>query len=240
MLTIIPRLLRQPTTFFESVCKKDFSLRPGQCAKGVAVLVLSLYISACITPSTTAPSAPTPIPLTKVLGKFEPIADTNYLVAPILQTANNSSTYNPLERNNSGGQIHNYIFLNRANGIFQQLLPTNEYVIANRKLLLWPDPQAETPITSGWLYTIIKSDTNDDKALTLADKTTLAISDVGGVMYSEMLTDVDEVYGDTLRDATTLLVVYRSNEQKYLAIIELSQQSMIATTELPSLGLDVE
>jgi hypothetical protein len=175
-----------------------------------------------------------------VLGEFEAIEGTHFLAAPIRPMISNTPGYRLTGRISSWGIVYNVVFLNRANGTFQQLLPTNEYVIAGMKPLVTPAPKAEPPITHAWLYSVIKSDTNGDKELTLEDKITVSISDVGGATYREMVTDVDEVYGDTLRDETTLLIVYRRDKLKYLASIDISGYSIITTTELPSLGSDVK
>ena len=207
----------------------------------LAVLIgLAFSSLACSSTSRTAATSATPTSVAKVLGKFEPIEGTDYLVAPILPAISSSYSYSSYDSSSSWGVAYNYVFLNRTNDTFQQLLPTNEYVITFTEPLALPDANAETLITHWWLYGIIKSDTNGDKALTLEDRITLAISDVGGTGYTEIITDVDEVYGHTLRDETTLLIIYRSNDHKYLTGIDLPGRSIVATAELPSLGSDVK
>lgn len=205
----------------------------------LAGLLLSVVAASCATPA--APAASTPTPLTRVLGQFDAIEGTDYLVAPIrAKTGDSYSIFDLGARSGSWGLVYNLVFLDRRTETFQLLLPAHDYVIATAQPLSWPeDAEAEsTPL--GWLYSIIKEDTNGDGDLTREDSITVAVSEVGGTAYTEALLDVDEVYGSTLQDKATLLVIYRSAGHKYLAALDLPSHSVTATTELPALGPEVE
>ena len=69
---------------------------------------------------------------------------------------------------------------------------------------------------------------------------TLAISDVGGARYTEIIPGIDRELGRVLPDEDTLLIIYDTGDEKLMATVDLSQPSVIKTTELPFLGTDVE
>ncbi len=208
-----------------------------------ALLLISLVLGslACSRPASvarTTSTAPTPT-ATKQLGIFAAIEGTEYLRAPIYDDSNRSSSYGSYD-SYGGNATRNYVFLSRTTETFQQLLPTNDYAIVITEALAPVNPNSETQVTQWWLYGIVKSDTDGDTYLTQADKMTLALSDVGGTGYAEIIADVDNVYGHTLRDEATLLVIYQSAAKKYLARIDIIGRVVAATTELPPLGSDVK
>jgi hypothetical protein len=91
-----------------------------------------------------------------------------------------------------------------------------------------------------WLYYVVKADTNGDKQLSGQDQFTLAMSDLGGQNYTELIPVVDEALGQFMKSETILLFFYRLGEKKYYAKIDLTSRSVLATTEYPSFGADVK
>jgi hypothetical protein len=79
---------------------------------------------------------------------------------------------------------------------------------------------------------VVKSDTDGDKKLTYKDNKVLAISDAGGVGYTEIISDVEEVYGQADSEANSLYVIYRSQSRKYVAKIDLLNRKVVSTKEL--------
>ena len=207
-----------------------------------AVLAVSILASsACSrTPSIASAPAVTATPAAKTLGEFTLIENTDFLIAPIRDVTDSASSYTDYERSGYWGPVNNYVFLDRRTQTFQQLLPTNDYVIARAYALEPPSAGTETPIIQGWLYSVVKADTDGDKELSLTDKITLSLSDAGGARYTEVLIDVDDVYGRTLSNSTTLLIIYRKGEHKYMTSLDLSSYAVIATTELAFLGPEVK
>lgn len=218
-----------------------FTTHSSRQAAFVTLALLAITSFGCSRTSAVA-SAPPPTvaPAEKTLGEFTLIKGTDYLMAPIREATDSTSSYSDFERNGYWGPVNNYVFLDRKTETFQQLLPTNEYVIARADALKPPDAGIEAPAIQGWLYSVVKADTDGDGELSLTDKITLSVSDAGGLHYTEVLDDIDRVYGHTLRDSTTLLIIYRSGEHKYLTSLTLSSYAVVATTELMFLGQEVK
>ena len=208
----------------------------------LAVLaVLTLAGSACSrTPLVASAPTLTATPAAKTLGEFTLIEDTDFLMAPIRDATDSASSYIDYERGGYWGPVNNYVFLDRRTQTFQQLLPTNDYVIARAYALEPPSAGTEAPTILGWLYCVVKADTDGDNELSLTDKIILSLSDVSGARYTEVLIDVDDVYGRTLSNSSTLLIIYRKNEHKYMTSIDLSSYAVVATFELAFLGPEVK
>lgn len=119
-------------------------------------------------------------------------------------------------------------------------MPTNEQAILQK--FAWPiccNPTLENPV-AGWLYYIVTTDTNGDGLLSAYDRFTLALSNVGGDGYVELIQDVEIDLGKTSPDAATLFVFYRQNGKNYQAKIDLAAKTVISTVEMPSFGEDVK
>jgi hypothetical protein len=95
-------------------------------------------------------------------------------------------------------------------------------------------------VVAWWLYTLVKADTTKDGQLSSADQKTLAISDVGGKGYTELVSGVDQVLGDAYKDGDILLLIYRTGDKNFLARVDLASRKVIKTTEIQSFGADVK
>jgi hypothetical protein len=121
---------------------------------------------------------------------------------------------------------------------FQTLLPSNESIILNKTGL--PSFDTNTAPVKWWLYSVVNADTNQDKKLTDQDKFILAMSDVDGKNYVELIPDVDQLLGQFMKSDTVLFFFYRQNDKKYYAKIDLQARKVISTAEYPSFGADVK
>jgi hypothetical protein len=208
-------------------------------------LAFALGLAACSSPGTSPavgpPPTPTPAPK-KALGGFAPIRGTDYLVAPILRdvTARASSGFSMSSPGYTPETTHNLIFLNQRDETIRQLLPTNDQVFVYRESFPEQGEEDEEVVPVAWfLYGVVAADTNDDGQLDQGDRQTLAISDVGGQGYTEVLSDVETVLGTTQRDSNTLLIIVRQGGAYQLARIDLPSRTLAALTPFPSLGPDV-
>lgn len=170
----------------------------------------------------------------RLLGQFKTVDGTNCLMAPI----------NPDKKGeyyDSSREVHNYVFYDTASEFTRQLLPTNDYLIATT--FGFPERregEKEIPHTRWFLYGVVKADTDEDKKLSSLDRNVLAVSDACGDGYTEIVTDVEQVFGHALRDENTLVLIYRKNSKKYVSIVDLTRRSVTSTKELPSLGADLK
>jgi hypothetical protein len=157
-------------------------------------------------------------------------------MAPINSEAKSESF-----KGGSYDNAHNYVFLNTTDESTRQLLPTNDYMITNT--IRFPEERQaqKEPMAVQWfLYFLVKDDTDGDKKLTYKDHRTVAISDSGGWGYAEVIQNVEQIYGQVLRDANTLLVIYRSGSKKYIARVDLPNRKVVTTNEMTSPGGDVQ
>ena len=178
----------------------------------------------------------------KELGNFEPVPGRPFLVAPIVDRPDgyagrgsgsfSSSNYSQLPRN--------YVFLDTAHETFQRLLPSNGWrVLAKNGFPGKNGPETAPEPTEWFVYDIVKADTNKDGQLSYGDALTIAVSDAAGRDYTELLSDVEQVHSTSLREPSTLLVVYRSQARSWIARVDLKTRQVESTTELPSFGPEV-
>jgi hypothetical protein len=162
------------------------------------------------------------------LGLFSPVTGSTYLMAPI--QSENDGEYSA---KGSSSNIHNYVFFNTVDESVHTLMPTNDYWIVERSSFPEAIDRNEKSESVQWcLYSIVKQDTDGDKALTYKDRRTLAISDATGTGFTELISDVEEIYGQVIRESRTLFVLYRSKSKKNVAKIDLPNRKVISTKEL--------
>jgi hypothetical protein len=192
----------------------------------------------------------TPQPVEKHLSSFSPIEGTDYMIAnisgnPAEGERTEFSPFSWIERGYSGYsgyEIYNYVFFGRETETFNTLLPTNEYVVL--QIIGFPsgtstqNPEDFEPV-QWWLYILAKQDTNQDGILGYDDKLTLGVTDVGGNAPAEVIADVENVLGHTLKDNRTLFVIYHALDKNYVAKIDLPGRQIVSTNEI-NLGEEVK
>lgn len=173
----------------------------------------------------------------RTLGSFRPVNGTKYLMAPI--TSEGKAEY--FSSKEGYANTHNYAFFNLADESTRTLLPTNDYWITETKRFPEKEEASQQSAPVQWfLYFLVKSDTDGDKKLTDKDNKTLAISDAGGDGYTEIISDVEAVYGQALSEANYLSVIYRSQSRKYVARIDLLNRKVVSTKELTIQFIDLQ
>ncbi len=89
------------------------------------------------------------------------------------------------------------------------------------------------------MYSVIKKDTNNDGYFGDRDKLTIAISDVGGNGYAELIENVDAILSQIYKDNSALFIIYNADEKNFIAKLNPSTREIISTTEM-DLGEDVK
>ena len=203
----------------------------AQQARTYLLICMALFYTGCQN-SPTASSDIAPVAnagAKRTLGLFQPVYGTKYLMAPI--TSEGKGDY--FSSKGDYANTHNFAFFNTADESVRALLPANDYWIVETKRFPAKEEAGEQPVPVQWfLYSLVKSDTDGDKKLTYKDNKVLAISDAGGVGYTEIISDVEEVYGQADSEANGLYVIYRSQSRRYVAKIDLLNRKVVSTKEL--------
>ncbi|MBK8781601.1 MAG: hypothetical protein IPO22_07295 [Anaerolineales bacterium] len=224
----------------------------------LVILGILFAVTACIpdivggNPSGSSEPAPTPMPVEKILSSFNPIQGTNYLMAGVISAPiTRDSSFNPLEWINNSARYssyssdtHNYVFFNLNTEEYKRLLPTNDYSIFQTSgfptLQYDPaNPDQPAPTVEWWVYSVIKKDTNNDGYFGDRDKLSIAISDVGGNGYAELIENADAILSQIYKDNSALFIIYNADKKNFIAKINLSTREVISTTEM-DLGEDVK
>ena len=192
----------------------------------------------------------TPQPVEKHLSAFRPIEGTSFMIAdisgnPQVEERGRFSPFRWIDSGYSGYsgyEIYNYVFFNSETETFNKLLPTNESVVL--QIAGFPSgtptekPEDFKPVM-WWMYVLAKTDADKNGVLDYKDRVAIGVTDVGGNSPTELISDVDSVLGQILKDENTLLVLYHSLGKNYIAKIDLPGRQLVSTTEM-SLGDDVK
>lgn len=169
---------------------------------------------------------------TKVsLETFEPIVGTPYLFAPISA----EQDYRQVYYDKSALSVRNYLVLNLNDKSAVRVVPNNNSLFLNADRIGQKNEKGEIIKTQAIWYQVIKTDTNGDKRLTETDQKTIAISDVSGKNYTELLPKVDRILGTHQPAATTLLLIHQTDEKNFVTEIDVLNRKVTETKELPAI-----
>ena len=214
-----------------------------------AVGFLLTAIACGSVPRSSNSAESTPQPIEKRLSAFRPIQGTEFMIADISgNPQTNERDFSPfswVERGYSGYsgyEIYNYVFFSGATETFNRLLPTNDYVVL--QIIGFPSgtptekPEDFKPVM-WWLYLLAKADTDQNGYLNYQDKLTIGVTDVGGNRPTEVISDIDTMLGQFLKDENTLFVFYHAGDKNHAAKIDLPGRQIVNTVEM-DLGEDVK
>ncbi len=198
-----------------------------------------------------ATTTPTPLPAPKEvwMNEFQQIAGTPYLYAPIYVAAQEqksiikeikSAASDRYEDRSWGADIRNYMFVHRDNLSANKLLTNNSSRLLSMEQLgttASPVPTSPTKgkitkkITALWHLRVL-ADTNGDKTLNDSDRKQIAISDVSGANYTEIIRDIDKILLVYPKGLDRRLVIYTSGTKRFIADVDLTKRKA-TTKELP-------
>ena len=163
------------------------------------------------------------------LGNFSELEGTPYLMAPVNSQLNYRQDYSE----NKPLTIRNYLFVNVNDKSTQQLVPKNDFLFVNaQKVVL---ERRDDKIVRGIWYEVVKADSNNDKRLDNNDKITIAVSDVSGSDYTEVIDEVDRFLGSHQKNSTTLLVFYELDGREYIGEIDMLKRVLVEKVVLPAI-----
>ena len=97
------------------------------------------------------------------------------------------------------------------------------------------NPQTKINKVNGIWYTVVTSDTNKDKRLDSRDQKVIAVSDVSGNGYTELIKKVDRVLGSHQKNQNNVLVFYESGGKNFVAEIDIFQRKLLIEQNLPNI-----
>lgn len=178
-----------------------------------------------------------------ILSKFKSLSGTSFMMAPLQSEPQKQSGFSKIGYQSN---THNYIFFNKETVTFTKLLPTNDYLIKQTTQLTETGVVENAPYgvkpelrcdeksqTIRWLlYLVVNQYTNSDKQLSPKDITNLAMSDVSGKNYTELIPGIQIILGLTLKNAQQLIVIYRKDNQNQVSIIDLLKREVTLTQDI--------
>ncbi len=227
-----------------------------KCSLGLLTLSLML-VAGCNIGKPSMSSLTTPNPGTKdetaekkkyVMGEFSLTQGTDYLVAPVYTGYSSqgrimnfdSSEYSSKKGDDS--VVNNYIFVDRQNLSSRKLFPDNRSVILmaeqlGESLAEGTGSQQKTTIKNvkATLYQVVQTDTNNDKKLDGKDKKTIAIADVNGSNYRELVTGIDRVINIHNQSKDQRVVFYQIGQDYFVASIDIPSRAT-KMNKLPSIA----
>jgi len=173
---------------------------------------------------------------------FARVKGTKYLLAEI--TAEKTETYIGSSVPGIRGEVRNLVFLDGDTLSSHRLFETNTMVILDRYQYpksqiqtdgYYPPPPDDT-VTRWLVYHIVKEDTNKDGEQNYKDLCTIAVSDVSGIDYVELLHDINWFSGMTMIEEGQLIVVYNKAGVTQASILDLENREVINTKEIVAIG----
>lgn len=178
-----------------------------------------------------------------ILSKFKCLSGTPFMMAPLQSEPQKQSGFSKIAYQSN---THNYIFFNKETVAFTKLLPTNDYLIKQTTQLTETGVIESAPYgvkpelrcdeksqTIRWLlYLVVNQYTNSDKQLSPKDITNLAMSDVSGKNYTELIPGIQLILGLTMKNAQQLIVIYRKDNQNQVSIIDLLKREVTLTQDI--------
>jgi hypothetical protein len=209
------------------------------------------------TPSPDQSPTSVPAPKEVRMTEFRQINGTPYLYAPIyvgtedrksiakqLKEVGSASSYDG-RQDDDGIDIRNYLFVHRDNLSASKLLSNNSARLLELEEIGEPAPPSRSvPAPSRidaikkvkilW-YVKVAADTNGDKILNDRDRKQIAISDVSGANYRELIRDIDRIILVHSKGLERRLVIYASGNKHFVADVDLIKRQT-TVKDLPALN----
>jgi hypothetical protein len=185
--------------------------------------------------------------ITYSLNAFTSLPSSPYLIASI----NTLEDYRQGYYEKGADSTRNFLFFNINDKSTRHLIPNNNLLFISYNTLGKPterdanhsdnsDYLSKTPpnfnsvkdVKTLW-YEVIKNDTNKDKRLSRIDKKIIAMSDVSGANYTEIIDNIDSIISTYQRNEKVWFVFWSGNNKNYASEIDILAKRVIQTKELP-------
>jgi hypothetical protein len=161
---------------------------------------------------------------------FRQIRGTIYLAAEVVKDVERASGVSGyFSSSSSDGRVRNLVFLDSETLLSHKLFQSNAGVILSTSQYPRASDSEDLQAVEWIVYQIVRQDSNQDGVLNNEDKRIIAVSDVDGRAYVELLEGVDDLYSMDMLEAGRLLVVYMKDAKDYASLIALDSREVIAT-----------
>jgi hypothetical protein len=170
---------------------------------------------------------------TKVsLGSFEIIEGTPYRMAAIVIEQESDRGY----YTKGASSATSYLVLNTKDKSAIRLTPKNNSLFIRAEKLGKIDQDGKLVQASSLWFVVAKADTNNDRRLTEEDRKSIAVSDVSGANYTEVIPNVDRLLNTFQINETNILTIYEKGGKIFATEVDLAQKKVIETKELPEIN----
>jgi hypothetical protein len=164
-------------------------------------------------------------------GQMSAIRGTSYVTIPLYSDQTYAQPYYSKEAKST----RNILFIDATGSERHWLFDTNEYLIAEHRLITEGSIHKDGSIVKAILYSVVRKDTNGDKRLTTRDQKDIALSAPNGRNYKEILSGIDSLLGHELVNRDTIILLYQKQGIAYSASVGLSDFSIVSQSELPKI-----
>ncbi|WP_019499971.1 hypothetical protein [Pseudanabaena sp. PCC 6802] len=165
------------------------------------------------------------------LGAFENIEGTPYLLGAIVLAQESDRGY----YTKGASSTTNYLILNVKDKSAIRLVPKNNSLFIRAEKFGKNDRDGKLVQALGLWYVAVKADTNSDRRLTEEDRKIIAVSDVSGANYTEVIPNIDRLLNTFRISETSILTIYEASGKNFVSEIDLAQKKVIETKELPAI-----
>jgi hypothetical protein len=187
------------------------------------------------------------------LGAFQELAGSEYLLAPVSSPSSREGYASDAASSREETRYtRNFLFVNVANQTSHLLFPANDLLILSAENLSEKPPAKAADAAAKnvapqqgadkapeksenavkWIcYRVVKGDSNQDKHLNANDLMSIALSDVSGLNYTELLSDVRAILHQTRR-GDSLILIYTANGKNQIAEINLQTKQLVSAKPL--------
>jgi hypothetical protein len=220
---------------------------PGKFC-GLGLLILSLLFSAgcsyqeakkAVKSATVNQNNSDTNKLKYILSEFSLTNGTDYLMAAVYSDyAGNgrwSSPYASSEygeytkKDGSSSFANNYMIMNRQNLASRKLFSDNKFVILDSQKLGESGKEGTVSViknVKALMFRVVKADTNNDKILDNKDKQVIALADVDGSNYQELIVGIDRVLNIHSQSKDRRVVFYQIGKDYFAGSINIPSRSV--------------
>lgn len=174
----------------------------------------------------------------------ETLAESRFRLGSIRRIKGSRSIFIPLHSSQSfdlrysGKSVtstRNFLFYDTQKGSQFWLLPTNRYLVASHNIVESPRDSDESTTAIAILYQMVKEDTNHDNRLTDSDLLTIALSDINGQHYTEILGGVDSVSGQFVTEDERIAILLSINGKGFTVLVDTDGFGLVDKIPMPEI-----